>query len=166
MRRLAESERVGRGGMRRLFRPEDPEGLSLDYAREAAAEAGFLPADSSLSNEYVAERKPATTGPTWRPCWKPLIGTSRPLCRRSRTSGITSAMDVLSLLPKNPTLIRARSICALQDPNEQRRLVSAALRLRERCLHKPFYRAMDEKHELEWWLNMPALLPEPTPSPT
>ncbi|WP_457095892.1 hypothetical protein [Lysobacter sp. P5_B9] len=69
-------------------------------------------------------------------------------------------MDVLSLLPKNPRLIRAASICALKDQNEQRRLVLAALRLRERCLHIPYYKAMDEKYGMEWWLDMPALLPE------
>jgi hypothetical protein len=80
-------------------------------------------------------------------------------------------MDVLSLLPKNPRLIRAKGICALQDPDEQRRLVLAALRLRERCLHIPYYKAMDERYGMEWWLDMPALLPEhlepkATPSPT
>jgi hypothetical protein len=50
IRRLAESERVGRGGQRRLFRSDDAHAPGLDRAREAAAEAGYLSPEADLSD--------------------------------------------------------------------------------------------------------------------
>lgn len=48
LRRLNESDRVNRRGKARLVRPDAK--WTLDYAREAAAEAGYLPMDSTVND--------------------------------------------------------------------------------------------------------------------
>lgn len=50
IRRLAENDRFARTGRRRLVREDDPNALTLDYAREAAVEAGYLPEGSDIND--------------------------------------------------------------------------------------------------------------------
>lgn len=48
--RLNEDDRFTRKGKKRLVRPDDPAALTLDYAREAAVEAGFLPEGADIND--------------------------------------------------------------------------------------------------------------------
>ena len=50
IRRLNENDRFTRAGRRRLVREDDPNALTLDYAREAAVEAGYLPEGSDIND--------------------------------------------------------------------------------------------------------------------
>jgi len=50
IRTLAENDRVTRKGRQRLVREEDANALTLDYAREAAVEAGYLSPDATLDD--------------------------------------------------------------------------------------------------------------------
>ena len=50
IRRLNENDRFSRAGRRRLVREDDPNALTLDYAREAAVEAGYLPEGSDIND--------------------------------------------------------------------------------------------------------------------
>lgn len=54
IRNLAENDRATRKGRKRLVREDDPQALTLDYAREAAAEAGYISPDSDLNDLLAA----------------------------------------------------------------------------------------------------------------
>ena len=54
IRTLAENDRATRKGRKRLVREDDPQALTLDYAREAAAEAGYISPDSDLNDMLAA----------------------------------------------------------------------------------------------------------------
>lgn len=50
IRRLTENDRFTRRGRKRLVREDDPNAMTLDYAREAAVEAGYLPEGSDIND--------------------------------------------------------------------------------------------------------------------
>lgn len=54
IRTLAENDRATRKGRQRLVREEDANALTLDYAREAAVEAGYLSPDATLDDLLAA----------------------------------------------------------------------------------------------------------------
>jgi diguanylate cyclase (GGDEF)-like protein len=64
LRRLGESDRVNRRGQSRLVRPDAVR--TLDEAREAAAEAGYLPIDSTVNDLLDALTQEVDGGPAIR----------------------------------------------------------------------------------------------------